>query len=436
MESLKSHGSSAYHEEASSLIAGGVNSNVRLSGSTAPPLCFDRARGSRLTDIDGNEYIDYALGMGPAILGHAPATVLAAVERSLGEGQLYAGQSRMELKLARRLCRHVPGAELVRFGMTGSEMVQAAIRVARAATGRPRFVKFSGHYHGWFDNVLTQTRTFPRAPPALGSHSQPLTRGQSLNALADTEVLPWNDLPTLQTYLESHGGQTAAIIAELAMCNTGVIPPAPGYLEGVRRLCDEYGVVLVADEVVTGFRLGLSGAQGLFGITADLSVFAKALGGGVPIAALTGRRSLMSLIGSGSVNHSGTYNANTIGLAAAVATLDLLTLDDAAAYGRIRSAGEALMAGIRELSDKSGGAVLVQGYPSVFNTCFTKDRAISSAEDYQRCDQPRQGRFLQALLSHGVRPTSRGTWFVSAAHTQSDVESTLAAVRVSLRESE
>ena len=426
--------SEAHHDEAFQVIAGGVNSNVRLS-ATGAPLCFAYARGAHLVDLDGNDHIDYALGMGPAILGHAPKAITDAVARSLENGQLYAGQSRLELDLALRLRRWVPGAELIRIGMTGSEMVQAALRVARAATGRSKFVKFAGHYHGWFDNVLTQECTYMSDGVPRRQEPQPLTRGQTRNSLADTVVLPWNDFTTLSAYVDQYADETAAIIMELVMCNTGVIPPAPGYLEGVRRLCDEHGIVLIADEVVTGFRLGLSGAQGTLGVTGDLSVFAKALGGGVPVAALVGRKSLMSLIASGAVNHSGTYNSNSIALSAAIATVDALAEDGGAVYSRIGAIGEALIQGIRNIAKKAGDNLVLQGYPSVFNTSFGNALSVSSVEEYRRFDQQRQERFLRALLERGVRPTSRGTWFVSAAHTEVELEATLAAVHSALKAS-
>jgi glutamate-1-semialdehyde 2,1-aminomutase len=428
---LPLHQSQVYHDQASRFIAGGVNSNVRLQGQ-GTPLCFAKAHGAYLTDVDGNDYIDYALGMGPAILGHAPKAVVDAVTESLSSGQLFGGQSRMEAELAQRITRHVPGAELVRIGMTGSEMVQAALRVARAATGRTKFVKFAGHYHGWFDNVLTQDSTF-LADDSQPKAAKPLSSGQTPNALADTVVLPWNDLDTLRTYFKLHAADTAAVIMELVMCNTGVIPPVAGYLEGVRHLCDEHDVVFITDEVITGFRLGLRGAQGTLGVTGDLGVFAKALGGGVPVAALTGRRQLMSQIGSGVVNHSGTYNSNIIAVAAALATLDELTKDRGAAYSKIEAIGGALIEGIRELAQRAGADLSIQGYASVFNTSFgASNRAISNFEDYRRCDQDKQQRFLSAILKRGVRPTSRGTWFVSAAHTQRDVEKTLSAVQAAL----
>jgi glutamate-1-semialdehyde 2,1-aminomutase len=424
----------AHHDQASRVIAGGVNSNVRLSGGTTP-LFFEKAQGAHLTDLDGNVYIDYALGMGPAILGHAPKVVTDAVAESLQRGQIYAGQSNAELELARRLHKYVPGAELVRIGMTGSEMVQAALRVARAATGRNRFVKFAGHYHGWFDNVLTNECAFSPATPLYESQALPLTMGQTRGSLTDTVVLPWNNLQALSAFLEKGASDVAAVIMELVMCNTGVIPPAPGYLEGVRGLCNEHGVVFITDEVVTGFRLGLSGAQGALGVTGDLGVFAKALGGGVPVAALTGRRSLMSLIGTGVVNHSGTYNSNVVSVSAAIATLDALANDRGSVYFRIAAIGQALIDGMRSLAKGVGSSLIVQGYPSVFNTSFGDHQAIGTLDDYHRCDQQRQQRFLHALLEHGVRPTARGTWFVSAAHTEAEVEATLRAVSGALNTS-
>jgi glutamate-1-semialdehyde 2,1-aminomutase len=424
-------GSQAHHREACELIAGGVNSNVRLAGD-AGPLCFAGASGAHLIDVDGNDYIDYALGMGPAILGHAPSIVVDAVARSLNGGQLYAGQSPRELELARRLRQHVPGAELIRIGMTGSEMVQAALRVARASTGRTRFVKFAGHYHGWFDNVLTNDLTFAAGSPVSTAAAKPITAGQTPEALTDTVVLPWNDLAALSEYVARFGNETAAIIMEAVMCNTGVIPPATGYLGAARQLCDQHGIIFIVDEVITGFRLGLGGAQEKLGVKGDLSIFAKALGGGIPIAALTGRESLMSLIGSGAVNHSGTYNSNLIAVSAAIATIDALAADEGAAYKRIEVAGQSLMDGMRELAKAAGQNLVVQGYPSVFHTSFSDTPSIKTLDDYRRGDEAKQRRFLGALLDRGVRPTGRGTWFVSAAHTESDVDATLSAVHAVL----
>jgi glutamate-1-semialdehyde 2,1-aminomutase len=427
---LTFHRSDAYHEKARAVIAGGVNSNVRLAAR--PPICFARAAGPHLTDIDGNTYIDYALGMGPAILGHAPAAVTDAVARVLSDGQLFAGQSSLELELARRLQRYIPGAELVRIGMSGSEMIQVAIRIARAATSRARIIKFAGHYHGWFDNVFA-------GPPAAGARdglvvdgAAPLTAGQNQSALNDTLVLDWNDLGALEACFARTRGEIAAVLMEPVMCNSGVIPPAPGYLEGVRALCSRHGAILIIDEVITGFRLGLSGAQGRLGITGDLAVFAKAVGGGFPVAALTGRRDLMSLVASGRVNHSGTYNANVVSLSAAIATLDQLAANNGAAYRQIEECGRALMAGLRQAAAEERIPIVVQGFAGVFMTCFSSDQSIASLQQHQRADESLQRRFIDALTNLGVRPTNRGTWFVSAAHREAHIEETIRTCRKAL----
>jgi glutamate-1-semialdehyde 2,1-aminomutase len=408
------------------VIAGAVNSNVRLSGT---PLCFASASGSRLLDLDDNEYIDYALGMGPTILGHAPKGLVDGVTACLSAGQLFAGQHASELELASLLQRYIPSAELVRIGMTGSEMVQAALRVARAFTGKPGFIKFEGQYHGWFDNVLVN-HSGPAGDPSgpLPFPVQLQTAGQSRAATADTHVLPWNDIEAVRRYLTQHGSEIAALITEPVMCNTGVIPPRPGYLTALRELCDQHHVVLIFDEVITGFRLGLGGAQGKFGVRPDLSTFAKAFGGGFPVAALAGRRDIMSLFASGEVNHSGTYNANLVSIVAGIETIKQLAADDAAVYGRVEAMGEKLIVGIREIATRRSTNLRVTGYGSVFHTAFADESDIVDFASHRRADAKRQRAFVNALLFKGIRPTNRATWFLSAAHTDLDIEQTLSAV--------
>ncbi|MBI3980003.1 MAG: aspartate aminotransferase family protein [Chloroflexi bacterium] len=422
----------ALYEEACEALAGGVSSNFRLGGQPVP-LFFDRAQGSRLYDVDGNSYVDYVLGMGPIILGHAPDPVTRAVAATLSGGQLFAGQHRGEIELARRVQQLAPCAERVRFGLSGSEMVQAALRLARAATGRRVVVKFEGHYHGWFDTILVSV-----APPldVAGPAERPMphlpSAGQSRGAAADIAVLPWNDLEAVRRFLDAHAGETAAIIMEPINCNTCAILPRPGYLEEVRELCDRYGVVLIFDEVITGFRVGLSSAQGRLGITPDLAVFAKAIAAGFPIAAVGGKRSIMALTGSGAVLHGGTFNTNLVSTSAAIATLDELARDGGAVYRQMEARGRRLMEGLQERGRVAGVPLHVQGLPTVFNTCFTDQGAVTDYRSYQRTDLARQKQFVRALQDHGVRVTSRGTWFLSAAHTDADVDETLAAAAVAL----
>ena len=419
-----------YHELAKLRIAGGVNSNVRLGGN---PLCFTSGHGARLTDVDGKIYIDYALGMGPNILGHAPPSVIADVSRTLSRGQLFAGQNTLELEVASAICNAVRSAELVRFGLSGSEMVQAALRLARAFTGRSEVIKFEGHYHGWFDNIFINNSGPVAADDPIPRPHHLQSAGQSRSASDDVAVLPWNDAEILERYVAANGSRIAAIITEPVMLNTGGILPRDGYLKTLRRVASDHGIVLIFDEVITGFRVGLGGAQELFGISPDLSIFAKALGAGFPVAAMAGRRDIMELIASGRVNHSGTYNANVVSMSAALATLRALAGDDRAVYRRLQAAGSALIEGISGAARRTGVNLQVSGVPAAFHTCFAS-HSIHDYASYTLADGARLRQFLAALLDRGVRPTGRGTWFLSAAHSDADIAETCAAVEAALRE--
>lgn len=428
---LNTSQSERYHELAKARIAGGVNSNVRLRA--VPPICFSSGKGAHLTDIDGNVYLDYALGMGPNILGHAPAAVVAEVARTLTLGQLFAGQQALELRLAETLSNCVGSAELVRIGLSGSEMVQAAMRVARAFTGRSEIIKFEGHYHGWFDNIFINV-SGPAAPEgaALPRSRHMQSAGQSPYASVDVSVLPWNDFDAIERYVSAHAERVAAIITEPVMLNTGGILPKEGYLQHLRKVASEHGVVLIFDEVITGFRVALGGAQGLYGVSPDLSIFAKAMGAGFPVAALAGRRDIMELFASGRVNHSGTYNANVPSMSAAVAALGVLSASGGAAYERMNARGSALMDGIAQAARQQGVDLQVSGLPTAFHTCFAS-HSIDDYASYLRADQGRLSAFLRALLQCRIRPTGRGTWFLSTEHTESDIETTLKGVRLALR---
>lgn len=423
------------YEQACDYLAGGVSSNFRLGGKPVP-LFFKRAAGSKLYDVDGNEYIDYALGMGPSILGHAPESVLRAVSGSLESGQLYAGQHAAEVALARRICELVPCAERVRLGMSGSEADQAALRVARAYTGKPKIIKFEGHYHGWFDNIYASIHPRPQeSGPYSAPYTVPASLGQDSNSLQNLVTLPWNDIEVLHKRLNaSDGNQIAGIIMEPILCNTGVVLPKPGYLQSVRELCDERGIVLIFDEVITGFRVGLGGAQEWLGITPDLAVFAKAFGAGFPISCVAGKKDLMDLFGSGRVMHGGTYNSNTVSCSAALATLEILSRDNGAVYPAMHKLGEELMQRLAKLGEEAGLPLRVQGLGTVFNTWFGERRTVSQCRDYLDRDVRLQSLFSELLQERGIRPTTRGTWFLSTAHTHQDIEMTLKAAQGALQE--
>jgi glutamate-1-semialdehyde 2,1-aminomutase len=415
------------YELAKQNLAGGVSSNVRLLGKPHP-LFFDRAEGALIYDVDGNAYIDYMLSQGPMILGHSHPAVLQAVHEAMQRGQLFGGQHELEITLAQKLIELTPSAELCRFGLSGSEMVQAAMRLARAVTGRTKILRFEGHYHGWFDNVLISV-----APPLdkAGPREQPTpvagTTGQILRALEDFVVLPFNDLSLVETLFARMSDQIAAIMLEPMMCNTGAIPPEPGYLQGLRRLCDHYGALLYFDETITGFRLSLASAQGYFGVTPDLSSFAKAMAGGFANAALVGKRETMQRFAE-DVNHSGTFNSNNIAMAASVAAIAELEKDDGAVYRQIERTGAQLMEGLAELGRRHELPLHVQGLPAVFHVSFTEQPPIRDYRDYAlHCDKARYDAFALEMLKRGVRLIGRGLWYVSAAHTDDHVERTLAA---------
>jgi len=387
-----------------------------------------------LTDVDGNIYVDYLLGQGPLLLGHSSPTVVEAVKRVLEQGQLFGGQHELEISVAKRMCDLIPCAELVRFGSSGSEMVQIALRLARAFTGRNLVLKFEGHYHGWFDNTLVSVHPpLGQAGERTSPNSVPGSKGQDPAAVADTRVLPWNDEKVLREFFTEHGDRLAALIMEPVMLNTHAVLPRPGYLEEARRLCDEHGTVLIFDEVITGFRLGLSGAQGRFHVVPDLAVFGKAMASGFPIACLAGRQRLMDLIAGGEVVHAGTFNSNLTVMAAADATTRALAEDGAQSYEGMTRRGEQLMEGIREIASRHGLPLLVEGLPTAFATAYTDRPEIRDYREFaEHCDQTKYKRLALALLERGVHVALRGIWYLSTAHTEDDIEKTLEAVEGAL----
>ena len=405
-------------------LPGGVNSNFRL-GMSPTPLVFERAEGPYLYDVDGNRLIDYYLGMGPMILGHNPEPVLNAVRAQLEHGILYAGQSDIEFEAARLFCEIVPCAEMVRFNCAGSEVVQAALRLARAATDRSIIIKFEGHYHGWLDNVLW---SIAPTPDQFGHKDSPTpipaSAGQDLAAGQHIEVLPWNNLPLLTDRLRR--GDVAGVIMEPAMCNTSAIAPAQGYLEGVRKVCSETGTVLIFDEIITGFRLAPGGAQEYFGVTPDLATFGKAIANGFPVSAFAGRADLMEQMATGGVLHGGSYNALPAAMAAVVATLNEVKRPETSNLLELQ--GKKLMTGIKDALADAGVEAQVQGFPQIFHVALGAGSPFSNYRDSLAADKARYVNFTTVLLSHGVRALERGAWFLSAAHDDGVIDETINAV--------
>ncbi len=403
------------HRRRARVIAGGVNSNVRLA-SRPVPLTFARAAGAYMWDVDGNEYVDYAGGMGPMVLGHNHPRVLDAVRNALDIGQAFAGQNEFEAEFGERLVDTVPWIESIRVGLTGTEVVLLAVRIARAATGRTKVLRFAGHYHGWLDPFLVGSGPIPEP---FGR--PPLDPGQSLAASDDVVICEWNDLALVEQVLESE--QVAAVIMEPIMCNTGLIAPEPSFLEGTRDLCRRHGALLVVDEVITGFRLGLTGAQGTLGVHGDITLYAKAVASGYPMSVLGTTHELLAAVARGEVNHSGTYNAGTLSVAAAVETLRILT--ETNPYPELEKRTARLVAEIRSAGSRKGLAVDHVG-GSMFQLRFGSPEPIRSRRAFvERSDPALLMRLVDTLQDHGVRPTSRGLFFVSVAHDDHVVDVTL-----------
>jgi glutamate-1-semialdehyde 2,1-aminomutase len=403
----------ALTEAASRSLAGGVSTAFRRS-ERPHPLVIRAAQGGHVTDVDGNEYVDFVCGYGPVILGHADPVVADAVGAAARGVQQVGGQTEDEFRLAELLTREIPSFDRVRISLSGSEAVHAALRLARAATGRTLVAKFAGHYHGWLDTIFTGTS---------GTELVAESAGQPDRGLADLALLRWNDPAGLDPFFAQRGSELAAVILEPYPCNGGVIPPAPGFLERLRELTSASGALLVFDEVITGFRLGLAGAQGQLGVRPDLTIVAKAMGNGFPISAFGGRAALMDLVASNTVVHAGTYNSGGVSVAAALATITQLRETDP--YPHMRALGRRLRDGLVHAARAHGHRLVAQGPGPVFFTWLLADGEVSTFEDHLRADRATYGRFVEGLARRGVRVIPNGRWYLNAAHTDEDVDRAL-----------
>ncbi len=407
--------SAAAWERAKRSLAGGVSTGMRAS-MKPHPLFFRGGQGPRLTDVDGNRYLDYVLGWGPVILGHGHPGLTRAVSERLGAGATFGAGHALEYEAAERVLAAIPGTERVIWSNTGSEATQVALRLARAATGRRRFVKMIGHYHGWSDTFLLGYR-----PDAHGQVEALGTQGQRESALADVSLTPFGDLDAVAAVLKRPESDVAAVFVEPVLCNSGVIAPPDGYLAGLRDLCDATDTVLVFDEVITGFRIAYGGAVEKYGVRPDLVVLAKAIAGGYPLSAVAGQASLLERVTQGVV-HAGTYNGNPVVLAAAVATMDALAEDGV--YPAFDARGRQLADGMRDAIARHGVSGAVNQVGPVVQCLFGVDTA-GDFGSFLAGDQVFYDRLVVHMLRRGVFALPGGRWYISTAHTSADIATTV-----------
>jgi glutamate-1-semialdehyde 2,1-aminomutase len=420
----KTAGSLERFQRASRSLSGGVSSGLRRSARPYP-LYFSHGKGSRLQDVDGNIYLDYSLGWGPNILGNAPAEVIDAIQQTARDGLTFGAQHDLEYEVSEMLTSVIPCADRVCFANSGTEIVQVALRLARAVTGRRKLLKFEGHYHGWDDSVLLSYHPSLNKLPSLPH--VPVHEGLGQLPAEYTVIAQWNDVDSVKSAFDTNEGQLAAVICEPLMCNSGCVAPQAGFLEFLREITSSKGALLIFDEVITGFRLGIAGAQGFYGVVPDLATYAKAVGAGVPLSVLAGRQEFMDQIERGQVVHAGTLNGNPLTLSAARAALHKLMSNAEAIYADLFRRGEALRSGIAEILDKRGHKVCTAGEGSVFHIAFIEHQP-QNYRDLLAADRQKYNDFVLALLDEGVLPLPDGRWYMSTAHSDEDIQRTLEAV--------
>jgi glutamate-1-semialdehyde 2,1-aminomutase len=412
-------------EQAKKYIPGGVNSPVRAFRAVGgTPIFIDRAKGAYLYDAEGKRYIDYVLSWGPMILGHAHPSILDAVQEKLKAGLSFGAPTEIETELAKEVCRIMPNMDLVRMVSSGTEATMSAIRLARGYTGRDKIIKFEGCYHGHSDSLLIKAGS---GALTMGVPSSPGVPA----ALADhTVTLTYNDIEGLQKAFKEIGEQVAGVIVEPVAGNMNCVPPIPGFLEEIRTQCDNYGSVFIIDEVMTGFRLGLTGAQGYYNIEADLTTLGKVLGGGMPVGAFGGKREIMEQIAPlGPVYQAGTLSGNPVAMAAGLA--QLMAIQTEGFYPSLFDKTTALATGLEKIAAEIGIPFTTNHVGSMFGGFFTEEKQITNYQQVMECDNKRFNHFFHGLLDAGIylAPASYEAGFMSAAHTDSDIQYTLEAAK-------
>ncbi|MEM3017434.1 MAG: glutamate-1-semialdehyde 2,1-aminomutase [Candidatus Bathyarchaeia archaeon] len=419
--------SQALFERALKIIPGGVNSPVRMFKPY--PFFTEKAQGSKLHDVDGNKYIDYCMAYGAIIFGHSYSPILESVKKQLEYGTVYGTPTEAEVELAELITDSLPCAEMVRLANSGAEATMHAVRLARGYTGKPKLVKFDGCYHGAHDSVLVKAGS-------AAATSVPTSLGIPQETAKNTIVLPFNDVNALHQTFESKGDEIAAIIVEPVIGNMGVIPPSESYLTELRRISNRHGSLLIFDEVITGFRLALGGAQEYYDVKPDIASLGKVLGGGFPISAVAGNKKIMEYLSpTGGVYEAGTFSGNPVSVTAAIEVLNKLKDDGSTIYGRLKEYTDELAENIGDLAAKEGVEAQVNHVASMFTIFFTGEPVVNS-EKALTSDRSKFNRFHQGLMRRGVffPPSQFETCFVTTAHSEDDMRQTLDAVLSTMKE--
>ena len=424
---LKTDRSNELFAQACQSLAGGVSTAFR-SNVTPVPMYFERANGAWFYDVDGNEFLDYGLAWGPLILGNNHPKLNEAITSQLSKAYTFGAQHRGEIELAENMTRIMPGVDRVIFSNTGTEAVQAALRLARGFTGREMFVKFEGHYHGWLNNVLVSNH------PSKQQYGQtvPDCGGQPAAEYSLTLTCPWNDLEALKSIFKEYPHQIAAVLGEPILVNGGSCMPKEGYLAGMLKLCRQHGVLSIFDEVITGFRVALGGAREYFGLQPDLSTYAKAMAGGFSISAVGGRKEVFDVLQDGRTSHFGTYNGNPISIAAANATINILS--EAGIFERMHAHGLAIRETIESAARDNNQQLVTTGTGTAFHVHFGLEVPPSSIRDVMQADQPTGDRFRAGMLRRGIYNLPGGRWYVGAAHGEKELEQVQRAICDSMAE--
>lgn len=404
-------------------MPGGVNSPVRAFAAVGgDPVFFERAEGAHMWDVDGKRYIDYIGSWGPMICGHAHPAIIEAVQRAASQGLSFGAPSPGEVTMAEKICELVPSLDQVRMVSSGTEAAMSALRVARAATGRDRFIKFEGCYHGHADSFLVKAGSGAQTLGVPTSPGVPAALAElTLNAR-------FNDLDSVRELFERYPDEIACVAVEPIAGNMNCIPPQPGFLEGLRDLCDQYGAALLFDEVMTGFRVHPQGAQGLYGITPDLSCFGKVIGAGMPVGAFGGKAKYMDLVApSGPVYQAGTLSGNPVAMAAGIANLELIS--QPGFYEGLADTTGRLAKGLKQAADQAGIPMATVAVGGMFGFFFTEAQAVTNFEQAAACDIERFKAFFTGMLAEGIylAPSAFEAGFVSSAHSPADIDDTLAA---------